>query len=197
LIITYDEGPDTNLVSISSGQDLQQVPSNAWFDLIESRTFESEREVEYFFVQPLVEQLGYAEDDCSIGYSLSVYQGVKKTKTEADFVLFDGKGRDTENALVVIEAKRPGKKFTDADVGQARSYAIALSVPYYVLTNGDETRLYRFRAGMQQDALLNTFHRVELRSRWAELSQHLHRTAVLELKRGFASYFANEFPTQG
>ena len=194
LIITYDEGLDAVQVSVSGGAGLQQMPPDTWFDLIESRTFESEREVEYFFIQPLVEQLGYAEDDYSIGYSLFVYQGVKKTKAEADFVLFDGKTRD--NALAVIEAKRPGKRLTDDDAGQARSYAIALSVPYYMLTNGDELRLYRFRAGMQQDVLLSTFKRSELRSRWVELSQRLNQAAVIDLKRSFANYFANEFPTQ-
>jgi hypothetical protein len=194
LIITYDEGPSAVQASVSSGEHPQQMPSDAWFDLIGSRTFESEREVEYFFIQPFVEQLGYVEDDYSIGFSLYVYQGVKKTKVEADFVLFDGKARDIGNALVVIEAKRPGKKLTDDDVGQVRSYAIALSVPYYMLTNGDELRLYRFRAGMQQDVLLSTFQRSELRSRWVELSQRLNRAAVVDLKRRFASLLASEFP---
>jgi hypothetical protein len=193
LIITYDEAPGTVPVPTSTVTYPQQVPSDAWFDLIEGRSFESEREVEYYFIQPLVEQLGYSEDDCSIGHSLSVYQGVKKTNVQADFVLFEGNTRGSGNALVVIEAKRPGKKLTDDDVGQARSYAFALSVPYYLLTNGDEIRLYQFRAGMQQDVLLSTFHRRELRSRWLELYQRLHRGAIVDLKRNFARLLAGEF----
>ncbi len=195
LIITYDEAPDTSPAS-DSDITQQQVPSDAWFELIENRCFESEREVEYYFIQPIVEQLGYGEDDCSIGYSLSVYQGVKKTNTEADFVLFEGSNRSRDNALVVIEAKRPGKRLTDDDVGQVRSYAFALSVPYYLLTNGDEIRLYQFRAGMQQDVLLSTFHRRELRGRWLELYQRLHRSAIVDLKRNFARVLASEFPSQ-
>ena len=57
------------------------------------REFDSEREVEYYFVVPLLEQLGYAEDDFAIGYPVQMYEGVKKVNKEADFALLNGHSR--------------------------------------------------------------------------------------------------------
>ena len=55
---------------------------------MEQRTFESEREVEYYFIVPLLENLGYEEADFAIGYPVQMYEGVKKVNKVADFVLF-------------------------------------------------------------------------------------------------------------
>ena len=42
-------------------------PSLDWFLRMQTREFESEREVEYYFIIPLLEKLGYNEDDIAIG----------------------------------------------------------------------------------------------------------------------------------
>jgi hypothetical protein len=34
----------------------------SWFKLLGDRKFESEKEVEFYFVMPILEQLGYTED---------------------------------------------------------------------------------------------------------------------------------------
>jgi len=68
-------------------------PSRDWFAMIKNRDFESEREVEAFFICPLLEMLGYSYDDIVIGYPLKMFKGVKATRTEADFAIFNGSSR--------------------------------------------------------------------------------------------------------
>ncbi|HEY0071232.1 MAG TPA: type I restriction enzyme HsdR N-terminal domain-containing protein [Chloroflexia bacterium] len=195
LIVTYDDRSKILAEAVPDLRNLQEMPSDAWFTRIENGSFQSEKEVEHFFIQPLVEELGYAANACSIDYSLPTHQGSRKTMVRADFVLFDGEGKDREHALVVIEAKGPGRRLTADDAGQARSYAFELSVPYYAITNGDEIRLYQFNGGVQPDPLLDTFYRAELRSRWVELSRRLHRTSVVAF-REIRRRQTNEYPAQ-
>jgi len=42
------------------------TPPNEWFHEMKSREFESEREVETYFVVPLLEKLGYGYDDIGL-----------------------------------------------------------------------------------------------------------------------------------
>jgi hypothetical protein len=151
---------------------------------MECREFESEREVEYYFIVPLLEQLSYAEEDFAIGYPVEMYEGVRKVMKEADFVVFDGKDRDrTDHALLIVEAKRVGRPLTEDVVGQARAYALWLATPYYVVTNADDVRVYLFRGALLPDVLLMSFARSELRSHWPALYQTLNRDAVLRYKQ--------------
>jgi predicted type IV restriction endonuclease len=147
------------------------------------RVFESEREVEYYFIVPLLEQLGYVEDDFAIGYPVQMYEGVKKVNKEADFVMFNGLSRSKDDALLVVEAKKTERIITEDAVGQARAYAMWLTTPYYLATNGDDLRVYLFRGAVQPDLLLMTLNRKDLRQHWPLLYQTLHKPAVIEYKQ--------------
>lgn len=181
IIITYVEQYDVQPDSSEARIDHVPTPDHAWFETLQQRTFESEREVEYYFIMPLVEQLGYIEDDCVIGHPVQIFQGTKKVNTQADVVLFDGKHRDKENALLVIEAKKG--KLTEDALGQARSYAQALTTPYYLITNGEQLRIYRFQGAVVADVKLMDLKRVELEAEWVSLHQLLNKSAVLERKK--------------
>lgn len=158
-------------------------PPPEWFDLVERRVFESEREVEYYFVIPLFERLGYGEDDFAVGYPVSIYEGVRRVRAQADCVLFDGAERGPDRALVVVEAKRTGRTLAEDAAGQARAYAMWLAAPFYVVTNGDRLRVYLFRGAVQSDVLLLDLERSELRERWQELARLIGRPAAVEHKR--------------
>jgi hypothetical protein len=167
------------------------IPDDAWFDLMTHRIFESEREVEYYFIVPLLEKLGYVEDDFVIGFPVQMYEGVNKVKKEADFVLFNGLSRDKNDALLVVEAKRTEKIIADDAVGQARAYAMWLSVPYYLVTNGEEIRVYLFRGAVQPDLMLMTFKRPELKNQWAPFYQAINKEAVIAYKAKLLAILAN------
>lgn len=159
------------------------LPSDDWFNLMEKRRFESEREVEYFFIIPLLEQLGYTEEDLAIGFRVQMYEGVKKISKEADIVTFNGENHSNENALLIVEAKGSSKSINDDNVGQARSYCQYLFTPYYLVTNGEEIRVYLFRGSVQPDVLLMNFRQHELKQNWDFLYKNLNKSAVFQYKQ--------------
>jgi len=172
-------------------QVIDCIPPDNWFQLMESRKFESEREVEYYFILPLLESLGYEEDDFAIGYPIEMYEGVTKVKKEADFAIFNGLSRDKKDALLVVEAKKADKILTEDAVGQAKGYAIWLTTPYYMATNAEEVCLYLSRAGLQPDVALMKFPRSELRQQWVTLHQHINKAAVIERKKKLGKILAD------
>ena len=170
---------------------LECIPPDSWFQLIENRQFESEREVEYYFILPLLESLGYEDDDFAIGYPIELFEGVTKVKKEADFAIFDGLSREKKDALLVVEAKKANKMLTEDAVGQAKGYAVWLTTPYYLATNAGEIRLYLSRAGLQPDVALMKFLRSELRQNWITLYQHINKAAVIERKKKLGKILAD------
>jgi Type I restriction enzyme R protein N terminus (HSDR_N) len=183
IILTYVEPPrpavvlqeDLNLIDIPT-------PPDEWFTLIEQSVFESECEVEYYFVMPLIEHLGYEEDDTAIGFPVQMYEGVKKVNKEADCVLFNGLSRDKADALLVIEAKKIERILTEDAVGQARAYALWLTTPYYLVTTGEDMRVYLFRGAIQPDVVLMSFNRRQMGENWSALYRTLHKDSVIEYK---------------
>ncbi|CAN5887707.1 hypothetical protein BH23GEM7_BH23GEM7_05070 [soil metagenome] len=174
--------PEPPAIATEEGAETP-TPQEEWFALMEQRAFESEREVEYYFIIPLFEQLGYEEDDFAVGYPVQMYEGVKRVNKEADLVLFNGPGRTKEDAILIVEAKKTERMLTEDSVGQARAYALWLVTPYYMVTNGQEIRVYLFRGAVQPDVLLMSFRRSELRAHWPALYKTLHKAAVVEYNR--------------
>jgi len=183
IVLSYVE-PSPPPVGAQAKHSNVQVPTppRSWFETLDERVFESEREVEYYFIVPLLEQLGYEEDDFAIGYPVQMYEGVKKVNKEADFVLFDGANRSRENALLVVEAKKTTRPLTEDAVGQARAYAMWLIAPYYVVTNADEVQVYLFRGAMQPDVRTMRFKRSDLRDHWDMLYGSINKAAVIDYK---------------
>ena len=142
----------------------------------------SEREVEHFFIMPLLKELGYAEEDCAIGHRVIMADGSRKTNKEADLVIFDGEKRESANALIIIEAKKSERALEDAAL-QARSYALWLFPPYYLVTNGEKIKVFHFRDAKQSDVKLMNFHRNDFREKWNELYRYLGKLNVLNLKK--------------
>ena len=168
LVLAYVDPPQKETQSKPSDSHVP-TPPDSWFEKLERRVFESEREVEYYFIVPLLEQLGYEEDDFAIGYPVQMYEGVKKVQKEADFVLFNGSSRSKEDALLIVEAKKTTRALTEDAVGQARGYAMWLITPYYIVTNADEIQVWLFRGAMQPDMKRMSFKRGDLRSHWVTL----------------------------
>lgn len=186
VILTYVEPPKPHMLTPHQAVvEVVPTPPASWFKLLRERAFESEREVEYYFILPLVEQLGYTEADFCIGYPVQMYEGVKKVRKEADFVLFNGSSRAKDDALLVVEAKKAERGLTEDAVGQARAYSLWLATPYYLVTNGDETRVYLLRGPVQPDVMLMSLDRQELEQNWQLLYKTLSKTAVLDYKKRF------------
>lgn len=166
----------------SSEENNNELNEDTWLTTIPSKTFNSEKEVEIRFVLPLLERLGYSEEDRADGYPVEQVVGVRKTKTEADFVLFNGLNRSKDSALLVVEAKNIGKKITD-HIGQARSYAMFLGTPYFLITNGDDIRVFLYRSPIESDVEVFKSTRHDICSTFSALFNLVSKKAVIEYKR--------------
>ncbi|MBL0210443.1 MAG: type I restriction enzyme HsdR N-terminal domain-containing protein [Holophagaceae bacterium] len=143
-------------------------PMDPWFEEISKKEFATEKEVEIRFIVPLLERLGYTEDDRADGFPIEIIVGSKRTVAEADFVLFGGRNRSMNNALLVIEAKRTTKRVKD-HVSQARSYAMFMGTPYYMVTNGDDILVFCYQSPLEADHQVFSGQRITLRDSFQEL----------------------------
>lgn len=190
VVLTYVTPPQPPaILEKEPVSEVVPTPPEDWFTQLETCSFESEREVEYYFVLPILQHLGYTDQDTAIGYSVLVHEGAKKIKKEADFAVFNGSSRDKEHALLVIEAKGTFSRLSEDTVGQARSYAIWLTTPYYVATNGEEIRVYWLRGAIQADLQLMVFKRCDFRQHWPALYRKLNRAAVIAYKEDLSRIF--------
>jgi len=187
-----EDGPDWIVLTPKLLPELEVVtekvspsewPSPEWFEMMRTRAFESEREVEAYFISPILEKLGYDYDDISIGYAVEMFKGVQKIKTEADFVLFNGPGRAKENALMVIEAKKGDKGISIDHLGQAKSYAQELLPACYMLSNGQQIVVYQFNGMLIPDERIMDFDRAELQDKWAALYGYISKQATIQRKK--------------
>lgn len=177
------ELPDRPVVVVSPDTTLPVArPEESWFEAMSKREFESEREIETYFIIPLLDKLGYQEDNIHMGCPVTMYQGVKAIQKQADVVTFADNKRGKENALLVIEAKLFGKLISEGCIGQARSYAINLTTPFYLITNAVEIHLYQNLNGQYPDPLMK-LECSQLRENWNALYARVNKAAVTEHKK--------------
>ncbi len=153
-----------------------------WFEMMETRVFETEREVEAYFIAPLLEKLGYDYDDIAIGYPVPMFKGTQRTVTEADFALFNGTSRAKGNALLVVEAKKSEKGISDDHVRQAKSYASELLPACYLISNGQQIIVFHFNGMLIPDERVMDFDRSQLRDKWNDLYNHISKEATIQRK---------------
>lgn len=121
--------------------------------------------------------------DMAIGCPVVMWEGVTKVNKQADFVLFNGLSRAKDDVLVIVEVKGHNHFVTQDAVEQAQSYAFRLTPPYYMVTNGDEVRVFIFRGAIQPDVMLMKFGRAELKEQWAQLYRTLNKKTVVAFKK--------------
>jgi hypothetical protein len=173
-------------LEVPAGHTSYPRPKDEWFADVARRQFESECEVDSFFVIPVLQELGYGLDDIAQGCPVQITEGSQHRLAEADFALFDGGNRDQNAALLVIESKRFGKPLPQNAHRQAQSYAIWLCAPYYVVTNGDDIDVYENLGAPQKPVEVMRLKREELRTRWGDLAAKLNKKAVVVRKAQIA-----------
>jgi len=180
---------------IPEGPKTQIMPPLEWFDKMKNKEFGSEREVEYFFILPILEKLGYDESEVAIGYSITQYRGSRRIETEADIVAFNGPKKDKDDVLLVVEAKKAKKGITgitsDA-IGEAGDYAQSLFPEFYVITNGQKILVFRFNGGKIPDEKVMDFERHLLVEMWEDLYKYVSKQATLKAKETTINKFGNQ-----
>ena len=165
----------------AEGGGMPDPHTDPWLSTVSGRVYRTEKEVEIRFVIPLLERLGYGEADRSDGFPVEQAIGGRKVRTEADFVLFDGANRGQDNALMVVEAKVDGKALAD-HVAQAKSYAMFLGTPYFMVTNGDEVRVNLYRSPIESHVEVYKASRHDLAATFPALYNLVSKAAVVAYK---------------
>lgn len=163
-----------------------EPPPDTWFERLLTRQFQSETEVVVWFILPLLEQLGYVQDDLALSYSVKIQQGRKITTKEADVVAFTGSDHDEKSALLVVEAKKPYLPLGAEVLNQARSYAIELKAPYYMATDGKELKLRLLQLFGADNELISCLA-TELKDKWDMLYAHISKEGAASYKKKIMS----------
>ena len=171
------------------------LPSPEWFQKMQTREFGSEREVEYNFIIPLLEKLGYDENDIAIGYPVNMFEGVQRTTKEADFVLFNGPTRERKDILLIIEAKKGGKGITVDYIWQVKSYSRELLPACYIITNGQQIIVFQFNGMLYQDERVMDFDRSMLNDMWKDLYKYISKESTIKRKSWMREKFQNQLAT--
>lgn len=156
-----------------------QWPPAEWFDHLQSVRPSSEREVEMHFASPLLQGLGYREEQEAAGFGFRMYQGVHHQNVEADLIYFADESHDLEHGcpLVLVECKRPGRP-TDAGSGQVRSYSFWVKPAYYVITDSQSLTVWDYQGALAPDIKVMEVAQHELRDRFDDLYARLNPAAA-------------------
>ncbi len=147
----------------AAGKDARVALTVQWLESLPGLKCGNEAKVEVKLIGPIVEFLGFRGKQVRLRVPISVWVGREQKTITADWVVYDQQGKP----FLVIEAKAPGVRLTDAHRDQARSYAMGLGAPFYLVTNGQDLKLYK--RGVTEDSCVFNCSVVELSTRWQEL----------------------------
>jgi hypothetical protein len=151
-------------------------PDDVWFESMANKEYESEMEVQAFFVKPLFTALGYEEVDFSFDATIRFPDPKTRNSVKGkrpDLVLYDRTLQGQDKALIIIEAKKLVKnprKQTEAlkaAISNAKVYWSILDSKFCVATDGDILIVFD-----PTKRLLNSdlkVHRSQFKERWPEL----------------------------
>lgn len=144
-------------------------------------TVADEATVELQLVLPLLVLLGYGNEDVSPKHTVIFQEGRKGRPHEADFVIFNGRGRSKADALLVVEAKKGGESLADARL-QAESYAANVGAPLLLCTNGETIEVWQMQlAGVSERVVIGQV--ADILALQSKLEVLLRKEAAVEYKR--------------
>lgn len=172
--------------------------SKEFWENCEKLEFNNESEVETKLVLPLLEALGYdryldIRNQKEIDFT--IYEGRKKSKGIADFIVYGGQPLDKNTALITIEAKSP-KVLLKSAKKQAESYAFNYGTPFILLCNGLSAQLWQLQISKECNLLLEIKDGEYLRNKGL-LEAYLSKRAAMKhseclYKKEF-NYLINDF----
>jgi hypothetical protein len=162
-------------------REMEEVHLSNWLELLQRlnwRVDTPEVEMEVKFIFPLLQFLDYSIEDISLQVPVAMQKGSSETTGKADWVIWEEYG---EEALVIVEAKAPRVSLTAAATRQARSYAIQLEAPVYIVTNGKQIKV--FHRGVIKDRCVFESTIDNLRTAWKTMKVVASKSKILALKK--------------
>ena len=149
-------------------------------DTISETTLANEAEVETRLVIPLLDLLGYTNDDIRPKYPVVFREGRPGRNPEADFVVFAGPEHSRNTSLLVVEAKHPNEFIGDGK-GQGESDAANLRAPFLLVTNGRNLELWQLQASYDSECVFSCLTK-DLAARFDELHRLVWKDAAIKYK---------------
>ncbi len=158
---------------------------DVWFENLAEREFRTEREVETKFILPLLDRLGYSEDDRFDGMCFKAFHGSRSTILETDCSLFASDNEILDNqVLLVVEAKREDRLVTEVELikaqKQTKSYAIWLSCHFGLISDGRKIQVLDLFPNIGGMNVLFDCKIGDLKSRFSELYNHISKEKLVE-----------------
>lgn len=127
--------------------NIKEIENN-FFRNYDLSSIRSESDVEIKVVLPILNSIGYENNDVIMRCPVTFNQGRQIITKEADMVLKKN-GRN----YIVIENKNPYEKIDDDVVAQLDSYAFGLSCKYGVICNGKNLIIRNYLDGNQKEEI--------------------------------------------
>lgn len=132
---------------IGLNMDIKEIKNN-FFNKYDLSTIRSESDVEIKVVLPILNLIGYENNDIIMRCPVTFNQGRQIITKEADMVL-----KKNGKNYIVIENKNPYEKIDDEVVAQLDSYAFGLSCKYGVICNGKNLIIRNYLDGNQKEEI--------------------------------------------
>ena len=145
-----------------------------WIQKLDTRNYENEIEVEIKFVFPLMMYLRYSLDEMRIRVPVTIPAGTQSIDCTADWVITQKS--ENGDCKMLIEVKSPNVSLNDSVKQQARSYAFALDIPKYVITNGRQ--IVVFERGVENDREILNLLVEEFEQEWNTIKNILGNTSL-------------------
>jgi hypothetical protein len=168
------------------------IPDNwntdGWFDSLQDKEFRTEKEVETKFILPLLEKLGFVEDDRFDAMPVNAAHGSRSTILEIDFAMFDSGSEELENqVLLVVEAKKEHRLIKQAELEKAqrqtKSYSVWLGCHFGLITDSRTIQVLDLMPNIGGMEVLFECSREELKSKFEELHQLTSKTTLSKYYR--------------
>lgn len=158
--------------------------ADGWFDRIAALELRTEKEVEIKFIVPLLNRLGYSDDDRYDGMPVPAAHGSRETTLVIDFALFNNDSESLRNQpLLTVEAKKESRlarlKELASAHNQAKSYCLWTQCDFFMVTDSRTVQAYLVPRGrFGKLSPIFSCERHELLGRFAELYAALSKETL-------------------
>lgn len=157
--------------------------SDRWFEDVMTKQFRTEKEVENKFIIPLLNRLGFSDDDRYDGMIVNAAHGSKPTILQVDFVLFNSENVILEGQpLLVAEAKKEDRLLKQVELDKAqkqvKSYAIWLSCHFGLVTDSKTIQVIDLFPSIGGMKVIFDCKREDLKNRFLELYKLISKASL-------------------
>lgn len=142
-----------------------------WFDNLTRATYRNRLEVNTRFVYRLLQNLGYPDAALQQDVPANIQADTINVRGHLDWLVHNMNGGNLGNACFAVRTIEPGSVIDDLVVSQVRSCAFAQDVPFFVVTDGTQIKVYETKE-RQRDSVMES-PAATLPNEWDDLVDEL------------------------